>query len=666
MKKILTGILSVLATAFCFGGCDLSRVMGGLTSDFGAITTESSLGNTEKESENGNSAPFDSDSEGTASGSNGGNGESTPSGSESADSGDTELPTYRYTDFTEAEKTLFETYIGEILPFIANNEYYVEGYYEKTDYENGMCFYTCGLTELDYANYRAVYVALGYEFKGTYVDDEYGETWYWYEKGNIVVDMTMYAEEGENWLEVYACVEEGEGGDLGGGGGAIVDGVDLLTNDGKGLPTGQNGVYAVDMTKAVYAKTVADQGYYLGGCPTAGNVKVLVIPVEFKDVTAAQKGYTVGTLDKAFNGGTGSTDLYSVKEFYQLSSYGKLNLTFDVMDSWFRPQNNSSYYLNATMEYYGTEIQCGDQMILDEFLKKYDSTVDFSQYDSDENGMIDAVVMINTLNVNHEVTMQWAYRYWNVYSDANGEYYEYDGVCANDYMWASYQFLHEDGYGGYGNQNGMDTYTYVHEFGHILGADDYYDTSYLGNAPMDGRDIMDSGFGDHNAYTKFHYGWLTTARLITAEDSVTLSLESFTKTGDAVIIANNWDEDLGAYQEYFIVVYYTNTGLNSGDGGYFDEEGIVVYHVNASLCREETDGEPYYDVYNNNTDGGDEYGTEDNLIELVKSADGNWVYGKYDSLGANTKLDNGEKIAYVFTVNELTEGKATVTFRKNA
>ena len=665
MKKILTGILSVLATAFCFGGCDLSGVMGALTSDFGAITTESSLGNTEKESEDGNSAPFDSDSEGTASGSNSENGddsESTPSGSESADGGEDEQPTSRYTDFTEAEKALFETYIGEVIPFLANNEYSVEGYYEETDYENGMCFYTCGLTELDYANYRAVYVALGYEFKGTYVDDEYGDTWYWYEKGNIVVDMTMYAEDGESYLEVYVYVEEDEGGE----GGTIVEGVDLLTNDGKGLPTGQNGVHTVDMTKAVYAKTVADQGYYLGGCPTVGNVKVLVIPVEFKDVTAVQKGYTVGTIDKAFNGGTGSTDLYSVKEFYQLSSYGKLNLTFDVMDTWFRPQNNSSYYLNATMEYYGAELQCGDQMILDEFLKKYDSTVDFSQYDSDENGMIDAVVMINTLDVNHEVTMQWAYRYWNAYSDANGEYYEYDGVCANDYMWASYQFLHEDEYGGFGNQSGMDTYTYVHEFGHILGADDYYDTSYSGSAPMDGRDIMDGGFGDHNAYTKFHYGWLTTARLITAKDSVTLSLDSFTKTGDAVIIANNWDEDLGAYQEYFLVVYYTNTGLNGGDGGYFDEEGIVVYHVNASLCREEMDGELYYDVYNNNTDGGDEYGTEENLIELVKSADGNWVYGKYDSLHTNTTLDNGEKIAYVFTVNELTEGKATVTFRKNA
>ena len=144
-----------------------------------------------------------------------------------------------------------------------------------------------------------------------------------------------------------------------------------------------------------------------------------------------------------------------------------------------------------------------------------------------------------------------------------------------------------------------------------------------------------------------------------------MTLDSFTKTGDAVIIANNWDDTLGAYQEYFVVVYYTNTGLNSGEGGYFDEEGILVYHVNATLYSETVDGETYYDVKYNNTDASDEYGTENNLIELVKSANGGWVYGKNDSLSASTKTDSGKKVAYVFTVNEITEEKATVTFRMN-
>ena len=90
-----------------------------------------------------------------------------------------------------------------------------------------------------------------------------------------------------------------------------------------------------------------------------------------------------------------------------------------------------------------------------------------------------------------------------------------------------------------------------------------------------------------------------------------------------------------------------------------------MYHVNATLYSETVDGETYYDVKYNNTDASDEYGTENNLIELVKSADGDWVYGKNDSLSEATKTDSGKKVAYVFTVNEITAAKATVTFRVN-
>ena len=134
-----------------------------------------------------------------------------------------------------------------------------------------------------------------------------------------------------------------------------------------------------------------------------------------------------------------------------------------------------------------------------------------SSFDSDNNDIIDAVVFITTLNINSEKDFYWAYRYWNLYTDDEGYYYEYDNVSANDYLWAPYQFLFEDLElsGDYTNTSNMNTYTFIHEFGHVLGADDYYD--YTGeNSPMGGYDMMDIGLGDHNAYTKFNLGWLTT------------------------------------------------------------------------------------------------------------------------------------------------------------
>ncbi len=313
------------------------------------------------------------------------------------------------------------------------------------------------------------------------------------------------------------------------------------------------------------------------------------------------------------------------------------------------------------MDYYGSEIAIGDQIIMDEALKYLDqSGMDLSRFDSDNNGMIDSIVLITTLEIDGDENFYWAYRYWNLYTDADENYYEYDGVSANDYLWASYAFMHESDT-GFDDSAALNTYTYIHEFGHILGADDYYDTAGQ-NEPMDGRDVMDAMLGDHSAYTKFNLGWITSSRLVTADSAVTITLESFGNSGDTVILATNWSDELGAYQEYYIVVYYTDDGLNEGDAGCFDGDGIVIYRINASLYREELDGETYYDVYFNNTDPSDEYGTDGNLIELVRT-ESDYTLEAGDSYSGLADSE-GTPIAYTLTVNSLGATSASLTFAK--
>ena len=588
---------------------------------------------------------------------------------------------YQYADFTGREKNTFLAFVGEVIPFLPTDEYYLEGYDydDPTDLSQGLCFYTYDNTPEDFAAYREKLGA--YTLLETY-RDSYGDTWYVYQKGTVNIEACGYYTDSDYYgryytVEIYvrnsAISGESQGNvgnkvpdDAGEEGSETPEAEGLMTNAGKGLPTGENGIFAVDFTKAAYAKNVTEQGYYLEGCPTVGNVNALVIPVEFSDATAASKGYSLEKIDAAFNGKDGSTDYFSVSEYYSIASYGKLSLSFTVPDEWFRPQNTSDYYLNAKIDYFGEQVEGGDLLVLDEALSYLSAKMDLSAFDSDQNGFIDAVVMVNTLAINADVTMQWAYRYWNIYADEQGEYFEYDGVIANDYLWAPYPFLLE-GYDDSGDLNYLDsrtnTYTFLHEFGHVLGADDYYDTAYV-SAPMDGCDIMDGMLGDHNPYTKFHYGWLTSAKLIVAEDSLTVDLTAFDQNGDSIIIANNWDESLGAYQEYYIVAYYRNVGLNTGEGGYFSRDGIVVYHVNATLQKSVENGETYYDVYNNNTDKSDPdgYGTENNLIEFVPSENGTYTYVAGDKLPASTKDDGGNTIAYVFTVDKLDGATATLTF----
>lgn len=625
---------------------------GGSESDSEADTADSSSVSDENDglsSENGNSSEAESSSDS-------GNGDS-----DSGDSGENDGLTHTYNDFTVTEKKTQMELFGVVIPFLPNDDYEFSAYaYED---ETGVYFYTTGNTMVEFNAYREAFST--YTFAGSEVDED-GDTWYYYDKGNLYVDMVFYRDGSATYIEVYAYILTESGGDSGSGGGSDSEGsttdVDVITNEGKGLPTGVNGVYDVDFTKATNVKDVRDQGYYSGGCPPTGKSSVLVIPVEFKDVTAASKGYTIATLKEAFKEG-GKTDYFSLYDYYYTSSYGQLALDITVLDSWFQPQYNSTYYKNQTMNYEGEEIFIGDQLVMDEALQALESKLDLSKFDSDNNDIIDAVIMVNTLNVDAESDFNWAYRYWNTYTDDEGYYYEYDGVSANDYIWASYQFLHEDENGNYTNTSGVNTYTFIHEFGHVLGVDDYYDTAYVG-APMGGYDIMDSMMGDHNPYTKFNCGWITNARLITTDSSVSVSLSDFSKTGDTIILANNWDSALGAYQEYYIVAYYKNGGLNSGAGGYFEEDGIVVYHVNASLYKEVLDGETYYDVYNNNTDASDEYGTENNLIEYVLNDSGEYVY----TVGARlpqTKLDGGAKLGYTFTVDALGE-TATLTVTKMA
>ena len=594
------------------------------------------------------------------SGNQGGSGDSGNSGGNQGGSSN-----HTYTSFTSTEKNLFIQYFDEVIPFVANDDYIVEEY--EYDDEYGINFYAYGVTEAEFLSYLDAFSA--YESAGS-EEDDYGDTWYFFDKDDYYVDVAYYEYDGAYIVDVYAYFLDssgsGDSGNSGGsqggsGGSGGSDSVTVLSNDGKGLPSGSGDVHTVDFKKATYVKTVADQGYYLDGCPTTGNVKVLVIPVQFSDVTASSKGYTVSKIDAAFNGDTGSA-YPSVSSYYKTSSYGQLNLTFDVMDEWFTPKNKSSYYLNATMDYSGSQVECGDQIIIDEFLQAKNATIDFSQYDSDNNGFIDAVVLINTLDIDADVTMKWAYRYWNLYTDSQDYYYEYDGVSANDYLWASYAFMFENESGSFTDKSACNTYTFIHEFGHVLGSDDYYDTAYVGS-PMGGNDIMDSDFGDHSAFTKFNYGWVTSSRLVTTSTSVTLSLEAFSKAGDTIILANNWSDELGAYQEYFLLMYYTKDGLNGGSFGYFDEAGIVVYHINATLYKEIYEDETYYDLYYNNTDASDrDYGTEHNLIELVKNGS-DYVFGAGDKL-STVYTDSGNALQYTFTVNSLANGTASITVTK--
>ena len=174
MKKKLSALLSLLLSAAVLVGCQKptgTNTDSGESFEISSQTQSSEEQSSVEESSSSQSSKEESSEESSSS------------------SSEQETSKFLYNDFTSAEKELFLHYIGEVIPFAPNNDYGVEGYYEEDDYEYGMNFYTCGNSAADFQAYLQKYEE--YTFIETY-EDEYGDTWYWYEKGDVVVDLSYY------------------------------------------------------------------------------------------------------------------------------------------------------------------------------------------------------------------------------------------------------------------------------------------------------------------------------------------------------------------------------------------------------------------------------------------------------------------------------------------
>ncbi|MEI7504606.1 MAG: hypothetical protein WCJ61_15115, partial [Paludibacter sp.] len=144
-----------------------------------------------------------------------------------------------------------------------------------------------------------------------------------------------------------------------------------------------------DLKRSLRSKSAStSQSAIQKSFPLIGSPKSLVILVNFSDksfVTATPKlAYTSLLNDKGYstNGGTGSA-----KDYFMASTYGKFLPTFDVVGPVTLPQ---------TLDYYGKNASNGDdtnpqQMIIDACAAANTAGLDFTLYDTDNNGILDNV-----------------------------------------------------------------------------------------------------------------------------------------------------------------------------------------------------------------------------------------------------------------------------------
>lgn len=296
--------------------------------------------------------------------------------------------------------------------------------------------------------------------------------------------------------------------------------------------------------------------------PTLGKQKALVILVEFSDkkfsMPNPQTFYADLLNKEGYCNEFGATG--SARDFYIASSCGAYQPDFEV----YGPVQASKSY-----SYYGKDGGTNNvPELIAEIVKKADSQIDFAQYDTDGDGYVDNVYVFYAgygQADSHYANTIWPHSYDLEYA---GKMVNLDGVNVSRY--ACSQEINGQ------TSNPVGIGTFVHEFGHVLGLADHYDTSNK-HYSLGYWDTMSAGSYANNqntpplfsAFERAELGWLDYTAL-DADFKGVSSLNPLSRENKAYRI-NVPDNN----NEYFILENRQQEGWDA----YLPGHGLLVWHV---------------------------------------------------------------------------------------
>ena len=457
----------------------------------------------------------------------------------------------------------------------------------------------------------------------------------------------------------------------------------------------------------------ANNVFTLDNCPLQGKPKLLIIPVWFNDsdefIATANKENVRDDIRKAYVGTNAETGWRSVKTFYAEESLNKMVLDATITD-WYNVDDSYVSYGNSDN---GTTITSTLTNKASDWYFANHPTDARTNYDTNGDGYLDGVMLIyaapdyQSLR-DSSVGNLWAYCFW-----VQSQYASVTKPIANVYFWASYDFMYSSdkasqrtGKSSYGNGDtrycNVDAHTFIHEMGHVLGLQDYYDYNGIGTA-VGGFTMQDNNVGGHDPYSVMAYGW---AQPYIPTNTVTLTINDFQSSHDVVLLANHTVNS--PFDEYMLVELYTPTGLNKFDTDYrykyyypqgANDYGIRVWHVDArltyyngawskSFVTNPTRGNIYHAMSNSYGDNHGSYLGSDyynyNILQLMRNnTSETYIPNSYFSSNClfkegatfststyskqfvgGTNMNNGKALGWSFTVETLTNKSATITFTK--
>ena len=331
---------------------------------------------------------------------------------------------------------------------------------------------------------------------------------------------------------------------------------------------------------------------------SVGENNLLVVPLKIKGY---EEYATVDNLNKIrdsffLEDSLNTLGYYSLSEYYKISSYNKLNIKGEVTP-WIDLDLTTKEISSSSISNY--TLDCGTYFPTEKAINyiKENLNIDLTKYDNDKDGFIDGVYFIYGCPTFLDDSSLSSSTFWNFtyYNVLNKDKASISSPVLMTYSWSSFDMLSKGS-----DKTKLDTHTYIHEFGHQLGLNDYYDTSNSGGlnpytSPMGGLDMMDNNVGDHSAFSKFALGWVNPYVVNGDYGEVNIELKSLLSDGECIILPTK-EYNNTPFDEYFMIEYVKNDSINKLDStaGYpstfytdgriirfYSKNGIRITHIDA-------------------------------------------------------------------------------------
>lgn len=307
----------------------------------------------------------------------------------------------------------------------------------------------------------------------------------------------------------------------------------------------------------------------------------------------------------------------SMRDYYLEVSYSNLTLEGDVV-GWLRMPQSYDYYVAG--QYGAGTYPRNAQKLVEDAVAAADPVVDFSRYDNDGDGYVDGLFVVHagpgreeTGNNNHIHSHKWDL---SSGQNAPGPYLTDDGVYVDPYSTEPEEF-----------ENGslITIGVFCHEFCHVLGAPDLYNTE-TGLGVVGKFGLMDAGswngtpLGNCPAHMsplfKYLFGWVDPIA-VEREGTVEIPFAQIPSVEREAVVYRllpnpqgcDWNFQGTGQGEYFLVENRQLTGFDRELPG----SGLLIWHIDESqpdnndryyrlACIMQADGDPSTSTEGDSTD----------------------------------------------------------------